>query len=117
MKASLRDTVGNKADCPILVFSFYFKMFLSAREAVAADSSACVFEDNCVVVGNERTVHLVPLVGGGLNAMGNAIGYSDTLLAKAVTLTVQKEPRKQIELLSGLLLRYIFRDERRNTIG
>ena len=53
MKASLRDTVGNKTDCPILVFTFYFKMFLSAREAVAADSSARVFEDNCVVVGNE----------------------------------------------------------------
>ena len=92
-------------------------MFLSAREAVAADSSTCIFEDHYVIVGNERTVHLVPLVGGGLIAMSNAIGYSDTLLAKAVTLTVQKEPRKQIELLSGLLLRYIFRDERRNTIG
>ena len=39
MKASLRDTVGNKADCHILVFTFYFKMFLSAKEAVAADSS------------------------------------------------------------------------------
>ena len=85
MKASLRDKVGNKADCPILVFSFYFKMFLSAREAVAADSSACVFEDNCVVVGNERTVHLVPLVGGGLNAMRE---FGITLL---ITLSEKKK--------------------------
>ena len=108
MKASLRDTVGNKADCPILVFTFYFKMFLSAREAVAADSSACVFEDNCVVVGNERTVHLVPFVGGGLNAMGNAIGYSDTLLAKADTLIGQKQTPKANRIAFGVVVKVYF---------
>lgn len=108
MKASLRDTVGNKADCHILVFTFYFKMCLSAKEAVAADSSARVFEDNCVVVGNERTVHLVPLVGGGLNAMGNAIGYRDTLLAMAVTLIGQKQTPKANRIAFGVVVKVYF---------
>ena len=83
-------------------------MFLSAREAVAADSSTCIFEDHCVIVGNERTVHLVPLVGGGLIAMSNAIGYSDTLLAKADTLTGQKQTPKANRIAFGVVIKVYF---------
>ncbi len=83
-------------------------MFLSAREAVAADSSTCIFEDHCVIVGNERTVHLVPLVGGGLIAMSNAIGYSDTLLAKADTLIVQKQTPKANRIAFGVVVKVYF---------
>ena len=55
---------GAAATSYLLVLTSYLQIFLPAREAVAADGSTCVFEDHRVVVRYERTVHLVPLVGG-----------------------------------------------------
>ncbi len=62
----------------------------------------------CPLRRNERTVHLVPLVGGGLNALGNAIGYRDTLLAKADTLIVQKQTPKANRIAFGVVVKVYF---------